>query len=73
MRGMSRAFAYLAFLLSALFALWFIGGWVDSIWREGFSLTVYGMLRWPAVSLTIALPVLAMVFLCLGVSLLNRD
>ncbi|QDT72233.1 hypothetical protein I41_14040 [Lacipirellula limnantheis] len=73
MPGMTRAFSYLAFLLSALFALWFVAGWVDAIWSNGLSVGAYSLLHWPAVSGTIALPVLAVVFLCLGMSLLPKD
>lgn len=73
MRGMPRAFAFTAFALSALFTLWFVAGWVAAIWRDGLSAGAYSLLHWPAVSLTIALPVLALVFLCLGMSLLPKD
>lgn len=66
---MTKVFSYLAYLLSGAFALWFVAGWVDGIVRNGFSNTVYTMVRWPAVSLTVGLPLLAIVFLCVGLSL----
>jgi hypothetical protein len=69
LRGMSKVLGYFAFLLSGALALWFVAGWVDGIRRDGFSNTVYSMVRWPAVSLTVALPLLAVVFLCVGFSL----
>jgi hypothetical protein len=73
MQRMRKVMASFAFLLSGLFALWFVAGWVDSIWREGLSETVYGMMRWPAVVLTIGLPALVIFFLALGASLLSES
>ena len=61
---MARALGYFAFLLSGIVALWFILGWIDGIRRDGLSETAYSLLRWPAISLTVALPVLAGVFFC---------
>ena len=69
---MSKALGYFALVLSAILAIWFVAGWVDGILDDGFSNTVYSMVRWPAVSLTVALPVLAIVFLCVGLSLVRR-
>ena len=69
---MSKALGFFALVLSAIQALWFVGGWVDGILRDGFSNTVYSMVRWPAVTLTVGLPVLAIVFLCVGLSLIRR-
>lgn len=73
MLGMTRAFAYIAFVLSAIFTLWFVTGWVAAIWSDGLSAAAYSLLHWPALGLTIALPVLAVVFLVLGVSLLPKE
>lgn len=70
---MIRAFAYIAFVLSAIFTLWFVAGWVEAIWSDGLSAGAYSLLHWPALGLTIALPVLAVVFLVLGVSLTPRE
>jgi hypothetical protein len=67
---MQKVLASFAFLLAGVFAVWFVAGWVDGIWREGLSETIYGMIRWPAVALTIGLPVLVILFLALGASLL---
>jgi hypothetical protein len=69
---MRQAFATIAFLISASLALWFVAGWGESIWRSGISQTMYSMLHWPAVSLTIALPLFAAIFFCLGSALLGE-
>jgi hypothetical protein len=66
--------AHLSFLLSGLLAVLFVGGWVDGILRDGLSDTDYMLSHWPAVIITVSLPVLATVFLCVGLSLLHgRD
>jgi len=70
---MTRAFAYGAFLISGLFAVWFVAGWVDAIMGLGLSVAVYSLTHWPAVMGTVLLPVFAVVFLCLGISLLPKD
>ena len=69
---MSKALGYFAIVLSGILALWFVGGWVDGIRRDGFADTAYSLLHWPAVTLTVALPVPAIVFLCVGLSLVRR-
>lgn len=73
MSRMNKAFAYLSFLVSGLFALWFVAGWVDGIRSDGLSETAYTLLHWPAVTLTVGLPVSAIGCLCIGLSLLSRD
>jgi hypothetical protein len=69
--NMRKALAYVAFLISGVLAIGFVTGWVDGIRRDGFSQTAYTLLHWPAVTLTVALPVLAIIFLGLGTSLLG--
>jgi hypothetical protein len=71
---MRKALSYFAFLISGALGLFFVLGWVDGIRRDGLSQTGFTLLHWPAVLLTVALPVLAIVFFVMGLSLArNRD
>jgi hypothetical protein len=70
---MTRAFAYVAFILSALFAVWYVAGWADAINDLGLAGAVYMHTHWPAALGTVFIPVFALGFLCLGMSLLPRD
>src|SRR5262245_5035968 len=60
MRDMGKLLAYVFLLTSGLLGVWFVAGWVDGIRREGLSQTAFNLLHWPAVAITIAVPLVAM-------------